>query len=344
VTAIVAALFAAAASVLLDLRRRHFKLGDPAALSLLDIAAPAIVAAMVAGGLFTALRQEPMVAAGTLAFVYLWRRGQRALQRPLADGIIAAELLILSGLAVGLRRLAGGAVTADDLLFPAAAAVAGVVALLTLRLRFRRRDAVRRVLEHVVRHGTETRPESHRATPECPYPDRWRMLDTMTAEVEVLEFLRTLMTTVKPVLVLETGTFLGISTLSMAEGLRANGFGKIVTCDPDPEVFARAQERIDASGLREWIDHRCTPSLEIDVPGTIDVLFCDSLPELREPEVRRFLPQVNPNGLILMHDASSHMRTVRDAALRLEKEGLISVVLLPTPRGLVIAQRRDRTA
>jgi hypothetical protein len=44
--------------------------------------------------------------------------------------------------------------------------------------------------------------------------------------------------------------------------------------------------------------------------------------------------------VILMHDASSHLEVVRSAALRLEEEGLISVVLLPTPRGLVIAQPR----
>jgi DNA-binding GntR family transcriptional regulator len=31
---------------------------------------------------------------------------------------------------------------------------------------------------------------------------------------------------------------------------------------------------------------------------------------------------------------------VREAALRLEQEGLISVVLSSTPRGLVIAQKR----
>src|SRR5689334_8025432 len=66
------------------------------------------------------------------------------------------------------------------------------------------------------------------------------------------------------------------------------------------------------------------------VTGTIDVLFCDSLPELREPEVRHFLPQINPNGLILMHDASSHLKTVREGAKRMEDEGLISVVFLPT--------------
>jgi DNA-binding GntR family transcriptional regulator len=31
---------------------------------------------------------------------------------------------------------------------------------------------------------------------------------------------------------------------------------------------------------------------------------------------------------------------IREAALRLEAEGLLSVVLLPTPRGLAVAQKR----
>src|SRR6201997_2721104 len=62
-------------------------------------------------------------------------------------------------------------------------------------------------------------PEYHRATPECPHPERWSMYDSMTAEAEVLEFLRTLITTLKPELVVETGAFLGVSTLWIAEGL-----------------------------------------------------------------------------------------------------------------------------
>ena len=42
-----------------------------------------------------------------------------------------------------------------------------------------------------------------------------------------------------------------------------------------------------------------------------------------------------------MHDASSHLKIVRDAAFKLEDEGLLSVVILPTPRGLVVAQKRE---
>lgn len=183
--------------------------------------------------------------------------------------------------------------------------------------------------------------EYHRATPECPHPERWHMYDSMTAEAEVLEFLRTLVTTIKPNLIVETGAFLGVSTVWMAEGLRQNGFGKILSCEFDPLVFAKARDKIAASGLSDWIDLRNASSLELEVPGQIDLLFSDSDLDIREQEVRRFLPQISPNGLILLHDASSHPGTVRDAALRLEAEGLISVILLPTPRGLAVAQRRE---
>lgn len=184
-------------------------------------------------------------------------------------------------------------------------------------------------------------PEYHRATPECPHPERWSMYDSMTAEVEVLEFLRTLVTTTKPNLVVETGTFLGVSTLWIAEAMRLNGFGRIISCEYDPRVFAAAKEKIDASEFSNLIDLRNESSLEMKVEGTIDLFFSDSDMPIREQEVRRYLPQISPFGLILMHDASSHLKQVREAALKLERDGLISVVLLPTPRGLVVAQKRD---
>lgn len=184
-------------------------------------------------------------------------------------------------------------------------------------------------------------PEYHRATPECPHPDRWHMFDSMTAEAEVLEFLRTLITTIKPELVVETGSFLGVSTLWIAEGLKANGFGKIVSCEFDPIVFAKAKEKIAASGLSEWIELRNESSLEMHIDGTIDLFFSDSDMPIREAEVKRFLPQIRATGLILMHDASSHLKVVRDAAFKMESEGLLSCVFLPTPRGLVVAQKRS---
>jgi len=189
-------------------------------------------------------------------------------------------------------------------------------------------------------------PEYHRATPECPEPERWSMIDSMTAEVEVLEFIATLVTTIKPRLVVETGSFLGVSTEWIARGLERNGplaggqLAKVVSCEYDPVVYEKARARIEASPLSPWIELRNQSSLEMEVDGTIDLFFSDSDMPVREAEVKRFLPQIGPHGVILMHDASSHLKLVREAALKMESEGLISVVLLPTPRGLVIAQPR----
>ena len=190
--------------------------------------------------------------------------------------------------------------------------------------------------------GDQVEPEWHRPTPECPHPERWSMFDSMTAEVEVLEFLRTLVTTIKPELVVETGTFSGISTLWIAEGLKANGRGRVITCEFDAKVYENAKARIEASGLAEWIELRNESSLEMKVEGTIDLFYSDSDMPIREQEIRRFLPQISSYGLIVMHDASSHLKIVREAALKLEAEGLISVVLLPTPRGLVVAQKKNQ--
>jgi predicted O-methyltransferase YrrM len=210
-----------------------------------------------------------------------------------------------------------------------------------MRLFKRKEKQERKILRQIQRTGDVLQPEYHRATPECPYPERWSMYDSMTAEAEVLEFLRSVVTTIKPELVVETGTFSGISTLWIAEGLRANRRGKVITCEFDPVVYADAQKRFDNSELSEWIECRNESSLEMKIEGRIDLLFSDSDMPVREQEVRRFLPQINPHGLILMHDASSHLKQVREAALKLEAEGLISVILLPTPRGLVVAQKRQ---
>lgn len=201
-----------------------------------------------------------------------------------------------------------------------------------------------KVMLQAERAGGALLPEYHRATPECPHPERWHMYDSMTAEAEVLEFLRTLVTTIKPELIVETGSFLGVSTLWMAEGMRSNGFGKIISCEFDPLVFEKAKEKISASGLAEFIELRNESSLEMKVEGTIDILFSDSDMPIREAEVKRYLPQIRSTGLILMHDASSHLKVVRDAAFSLEAEGLVSCIFLPTPRGLVLAQKREGRA
>ncbi|MGH9714608.1 MAG: class I SAM-dependent methyltransferase [Candidatus Acidiferrales bacterium] len=278
--------------------------------------------------------------------VFLWRMGTKATLGPKPSGEIFSVYLLFDSASDFVSRALR--TSPPSFLRPPAAQMASLVTFVVGGLllwfvlaKFHKIGKERRILEHTVERGEILQPEYRKPTPECPNPERWHMFDSMTAEVEVLDFLKTLVTTVKPELVVETGTFLGISTLRIAQGLRENGFGRVISCELDPTVYEEAKKRFAGSGLAEWIDVRNESSLEMKVGGRIDMLYSDSDLPLREQEVRRFLPQMNPHGLILMHDASSDLKTVREAALKLEREGLLSVVLLPTPRGLVVAQKRD---
>ncbi len=277
---------------------------------------------------------------------FLWHMGAKALRGPKAKGEIFANYLILTGAArfliefirINPRSFFG---LSNAQAASAASILLGAVLLWRIKSQFHALKKEHRIVEHIASRGDVLQREYHKPTPECPHPERWHMYDSMSAEVEVLDFLKALVITVKPELVVETGTFSGLSTLHIAEGLKVNGVGRVITCECDPKVFASAQKRFASSGLGEWIEARNESSLETKLDGKIDLLFCDSDAPLREQEVRRFLPQINPHGLIVMHDASSAIKTVREAALKLESEGLLSVLLLPTPRGLVLAQKKE---
>ncbi len=281
-------------------------------------------------------------AIGTL----LWHMGSKAVKGPKARGEIFCTYLILTGIArflVEIIRINPPWILgmSNAQVASLASILAGAVLLWRIKGKYHAQKKEHRVVEHIVSRGDVLQPEYHRPTPECPHPERWHMYDSMSAEVEVLDFLKALVIMTKPELVVETGTFSGLSTLRIAEGLKQNGVGRVITCEWDNKVYDAAKKRFADSGLGKWIEARNASSLEMEVDGPIDMLFCDSDPELREQEVRRFLPQMNPYGLILIHDASSHMKSVREGALRLEAEGLIAVLLLPTPRGLVLAQKRE---
>jgi predicted O-methyltransferase YrrM len=341
-----------------EIRRRKLlsaQLWNTSVLTVLDVASSATAIGVGVAALLAFTSALSLAEAGALgeAFAwlaisyYLWREGTHTLQFQRPNGIAFGQFLVLTGVAHLVFSFAQRSASSMPLQFSSdqiAAAVSilcGGALLLWIVPRFLKSKEEHRIIDQIDQHGESIQAEYHPATPECPHPERWHMFDSMAAELEVLDFLERLITTIKPQLVVETGTFTGLSTLRMAAGMQQNGFGKIISCELDPAIFARAKQRIEASGLAHWIELRNESSLDMKIDGTIDIFFSDSHISVREEEVRRFLPQASPFGLILMHDASSHSKVVREAALRLEEEGLLSVVLFATPRGLVVAQKRE---
>jgi predicted O-methyltransferase YrrM len=347
-----------------DLRRRRMSFAQLVSgkiLIVLDVTSTTISAGFLAG-LFVLLVPETIleravaldspltwtIGFGFAIFGFLWREGrlQAQFQRP--EGLVFGEWLILAGafpiLQFGFFRLAHwpdaphGAIV---WVLCVAAMMAGAAIIAGIVPPYMKRYEGLRILEHVKERGETVQAEYTPPSPECPQPELWRMVDSQSTELEVIDFLKALVIAMKPKQIVETGTFLAYSTLKMAEALKENGFGKIITIEYDSDIFAKAKERIDASGLASWIDNRNASSLETQVDGTIDLLFSDSHRTIRGKEIRRWLPQIEARGLILIHDTSPHYPVVRETVLELEREGLLSIVLMPTPRGLVIAQKRE---
>jgi predicted O-methyltransferase YrrM len=341
-----------------DLRRRRLSLQRLPGWHLLDgvdVVSPAISLGLAAAFLARAVAGAvplsgsslwPMTS-GALIFAFLWSEGRRQIQFQRPRGIVFSEWLIL----FGASYLVGSAFFTNFLFVRRGPVSTGlsIVAIATGAALIakivppfvEKGSEYHRILEHLTEAGESVQKEYTPPTPECPNPQLWNMVDSQTTEIEVLDFLKVLVTTLKPSLILETGTFLGYGTIKLAEGARANGFGKVITIEYDPVIFAKARERIAQAGLASWVDCRNESSLDTRIDGMIDFYFSDSALAIREQEIRRLLPQVAPRGLIVIHDASSHFKTVREAALRMEQEGLLSVTLLSTPRGVVLAQRRD---
>ena len=177
--------------------------------------------------------------------------------------------------------------------------------------------------------------EISQPTAECPHPEHWSMHDAMSAEVEVVDFIAQLVRTIKPRLVVETGTHLGITAEAIGQALRDNGFGRLVTCEIDPTLFSEVRERIEQAGLGPFVDVRNISSLKLTVHSKIDFLFSDSDVTIRIDEVNRFMPMLSPKALVLIHDVNtgSHVQLRKKVA-----ESGLSCVFLPTPRGLAICQ------
>lgn len=346
-----------------DLRRRRLNLtrrNGWSALTVFDVISAAFAVALVVGfvasligvaiheGLIPLRSPEIFGVVVCIAiFLFLWHEGFRQIQFQRPRGIIFAEGLILAGASVLVgstlfRTSSNMGIGSSTLAVSISAISAGCVTLALVIPPFVKKGSeYRRILDHVQEQGESVQAEYTPPTQECPNPQLWHMADSQSTEIEVLDFLKALVTTLKPQLIVETGTFIGYGAIALAQGLKANGFGRLITIEFDPAICAKAKERIQAAGLTDWAEARNESSTESRIDGTIDLLFSDSALAIREQEIRRLLPQVSPRGVIAIHDASSHFKIVREAALRMEREGLLSVIMLPTPRGLVLAQKRD---
>ncbi len=119
----------------------------------------------------------------------------------------------------------------------------------------------------------------------------------MSVTLEDAEFLYGLVRLVRPEVVLEFGTGLGVAARFMAEGLAANEKGRLVTIEPDADLWARAWDTL-LDGLPTPV---FGPSKTSDLVEP-DLVFIDSDYRRREDDIDEWLTN-GYQGLVCVHDS-----------------------------------------
>lgn len=178
--------------------------------------------------------------------------------------------------------------------------------------------------------------EFTKLNPLCLNAEEWTSRDVQSAEDEVGEFLYGLIRLIKPKFIVETGCYLGDSTIQMAKALQKNGVGTIIACDIDDERVKFVDERIQKEGLEKVATVILREGLElIETCGeAIDFAFIDSSPEgkVRKAEIEELLKYLRPMKMFALHDTAPQHQQINKVA----NEVALPKVYFNTPRGLTL--------
>jgi len=209
------------------------------------------------------------------------------------------------------------------------------------------------ITNYILAHTSRLNPQ----TEVSAGGELYKMFNDGGVEIEVAEFLYSLVRMIKPMNIVETGTHLGISALYMALGLHQNQQqGKLTTFEIIPELRREATLLWVDLNMQQYIHSKLQQSLQGLVEENIDLLFLDSEPQLRFDEFLRFWDKVVPGGIILIHDLhpsfGHHGQTYhgvydwpygdfREKMGPYLKSGDIQTVHFKTPRGFTLFQKID---
>ena len=130
----------------------------------------------------------------------------------------------------------------------------------------------------------------------------YTMCDDGGVEHEVGNFLYGLVKILQPKHILETGTYTGVSSLYMAQALKDNKHGDLITLEVENTHKQRAEKLWQACGVADQVDCILIPSLDYTVHQDFELLFLDSEPQYRFAELVKFFPYLKEGGYVGIHD------------------------------------------
>jgi predicted O-methyltransferase YrrM len=109
--------------------------------------------------------------------------------------------------------------------------------------------------------------------------------------------------------IVEVGTSYGVSTLYLADAVRANGGGVVIGTEYEPAKAAAARASFAEAGLSGFIDLREGDLRETlkTIEGPVDFVLMDIWVEMARPAIELIHPHIRPGGVIVA-DNSARVR------------------------------------
>jgi len=107
--------------------------------------------------------------------------------------------------------------------------------------------------------------------------------------------------------VVEVGTSYGVSTLYLADAVRANGGGTVIATEYEPEKAAFARSSFTEAGLSPFIDLRegdLRETLKV-IEGPVDFVLMDIWTEMCRPAMELIGPHLRPGAMVVADNTDS---------------------------------------
>lgn len=155
---------------------------------------------------------------------------------------------------------------------------------------------------------------------------------------------------IKPMTILEIGTYTGYSAICLAEGLKPGG--KLITIDINEELESSVRRFFSASGFGEVIDYRIGNALEIipTLKGNFDLVFIDADKENYAQYYDLVINHVPLGGYILADNVlwsgkvlddkpDKDTRAIKEFNRKIQEDARVENVLLPVRDGIMVMRK-----
>ncbi len=140
------------------------------------------------------------------------------------------------------------------------------------------------------------------------------MADKLVAlEPAKAEFCHSLCRAIGARRIVEVGTSYGVSTLYLADALRANGGGVVIGTEYEPDKAAAARTHFAEAGLTDLIDLREGDLRETlkTLQGPVDFVLMDIWAEMARPAIELIAPHLRPGAVVIADNTTSHRHPYR---------------------------------